>query len=212
MSGQEVQGQGRRGVALVVCAPSGAGKTTLVKRLLQEFSNFAYSVSYTTRAPREGEVDGQDYHFVDTDRFEALAKQGFFAEWANVHGNLYGTPLAAVQQNLDQGSDMLFDVDVQGARQLKDSLQATFVFILPPSRAELEARLGGRGTDTDEVVATRLKNAARELREARWFDFWVINDVLDTAYHELRCIYLSAACRPQAHPGFLDDMLRQWQI
>ena len=201
----------RRGVALVICAPSGAGKTTLVKRLLAEFDTFAYSVSYTTRAPRAKEVDGLDYHFVNRERFEELASQGFFAEWANVHGNLYGTPLEAIQQHLQAGRDVLFDLDVQGARQLKDGeLPASFVFILPPSKQALTDRLHKRGTDSLEVISRRLENARAELDEAHWFDSLVVNDDLDLAYRELRCIYMAATCHYGARKGILQKMLENW--
>lgn len=202
----------RKGVALVICAPSGAGKTTLVKRLLSEFDTFAYSISYTTRAPRGQEVDGQDYHFVDRAEFERLAKQGFFAEWAEVHGNLYGTPMRTVLMNLDAGHDVLFDVDVQGAKQLhQGELPLHFVFVLPPSLEELTRRLQQRGTDSAEVVARRLENAYGELREAGWFDSLVVNDDLDQAYGELRSIYLAAACSIESRKDILETLLESWQ-
>jgi len=138
----------REGIALVLSAPSGAGKTTLVKRLLAEFLHIGYSVSCTTRQPRQGEVDGKDYIFLSHEEFEQRRVQGYFAEWAEVHGNFYGTPLAPVKEKLHQGQDVLFDIDVQGAAQLKLSLsEATFAFILPPSLHELENRLRGRGLD-----------------------------------------------------------------
>ncbi len=201
----------RKGIALVVCAPSGAGKTTLVKQLLREFDRFAYSVSYTTRAPRHGEENGRDYHFVSREQFMSLEADGFFAEWAEVHGNMYGTPLAEVLEHLQSGRDVLFDVDVQGAKQLREtSLPLTFVFILPPSRVELENRLRGRGTDDPEVVNRRLHNAPSELAEAHWFDAWVINDTLERAYDELRAVYVAATCNPSARPHFLDEMLTNW--
>lgn len=202
----------RIGVPLVICAPSGAGKTTLIKRLLQEFNRFAYSVSYTTRLPRKGETHGQDYFFVSREDFVSLADKGFFAEWAEVHGNMYGTPLSGVQEHLAAGRDVLFDVDVQGARQLKEGeLPATFVFVLPPSGATLRARLESRGTDSPEIIAHRLNNAPEEIMEARWFDAWVINDDLDTAYDELRAIYMAATCKPRTRPGLVDKMLTEWQ-
>ncbi len=200
----------RRGVALVVCAPSGAGKTTLVRRLLSEFDRFAYSISCTTRAPRTGERDGRDYHFLPTDEFERLRDQGYFAEWAIVHGNYYGTPLAAVRGNLDAGRDMLFDIDVQGAAQLKETIDARFVFILPPSYDVLRQRLTSRGTDSPETIAKRLAAAAAELRQAHWFDALVINDDLDQAYDELRAVYLAATLAPGLDPEFLPHLLEHW--
>lgn len=194
----------RHGIALVISAPSGAGKTTLIARLREEFPHFGYSISCTTRAPREGERDGVDYHFLSRARFEELREDGHFAEWAEVHGNLYGTPLAPVREMLRQGRDVLFDIDVQGARQLKQSLdEAVFVFILPPSLAELERRLRGRGLDSEETIARRLRNARAELREATWYDYLVVNDDVDTACDQLRAAYLAATLRPVCRPDLV---------
>ena len=160
----------REGIALVLSAPSGAGKTTLVKRLLAEFPHIGYSVSCTTRQPRQGEVDGKDYIFLSHEEFEQRRVQGYFAEWAEVHGNFYGTPLAPVKEKLHQGQAVLFDIDVQGAAQLKLSLsEATFAFILPPSLHELENRLRGRGLDDEPTIARRLVNARSEILQARWY-------------------------------------------
>jgi guanylate kinase len=200
----------RRGIALVVCAPSGAGKTTLVKRLLAEFSDFAYSISYTTRAPRDGEINGRDYHFVDRETFIGLRNEDFFAEWAEVHGNFYGTPLGPVRELLAAGKDLLFDIDVQGARQLRGKLDGAHVFIFPPSRAALEQRLKGRGTDSSEVVARRLNNARAEIEAAADFDYWIVNDDLDLAYAHLRSAYLAAGLKPQQRPDLLAALLRGW--
>lgn len=181
----------REGIALVLSAPSGAGKTTLVKRLLAEFPHIGYSVSCTTRQPRQGEVDGKDYIFLSHEEFEQRRVQGYFAEWAEVHGNFYGTPLAPVKEKLHQGQDVLFDIDVQGAAQLKLSLsEATFAFILPPSLHELENRLRGRGLDDEPTIARRLVNARSEILQARWYDSVIVNDNLDQAYDTLRAVYV----------------------
>lgn len=191
----------RNGVVLVVCAPSGTGKTTLVKRLLQEFPHFGYSVSCTTRSPRPGETDGVDYHFLSGEEFERRRAQGYFAEWAEVYGNFYGTPLPPTLGMLEQGKDVLFEIDVQGAAQLRLTLPAgKYVFILPPSMSVLEERLRGRGSDDEATIARRLANAAREMREAHWFDAWIVNDVLDTAYDELRAAYIAATLAPRLRP------------
>lgn len=191
----------RNGVVLVVCAPSGTGKTTLVKRLLQEFPHFGYSVSCTTRSPRPGETDGVDYHFLSGEEFEQRRAQGYFAEWAEVYGNFYGTPLPPTLGMLEQGKDVLFEIDVQGAAQLRLTLPAgKYVFILPPSLSVLEERLRGRGSDDEATIARRLANAAREMREAHWFDAWIVNDVLDTAYDELRAAYIAATLAPRLRP------------
>ncbi len=204
-------GRERSGIVLVLCAPSGTGKTTLTRRLLTEFPRFAFSVSYTTRKPRNGEVDGKDYHFVTVEAFLRLRDAGFFAEWAEVHGNFYGTPLKATLDLLDEGRDVLFDIDVQGARQLRASLQrGRYVFIMPPSRDELEHRLRARGTDDEETIVRRLANAAKELREARRFDAWIVNDDLERAYDELRAAYIEETLSPECRSAFLDGLLQGW--
>ena len=143
----------REGIALVLSAPSGAGKTTLVKRLLAEFPHIGYSVSCTTRQPRQGEVDGKDYIFLSHEEFELRRSQKYFAEWAEVHGNYYGTPLGPVKDRLHQGQDVLFDIDVQGAAQLKLTLEeATFAFILPPSLQSLKTACAGAALTTSRPL------------------------------------------------------------
>ncbi|MDE5879296.1 MAG: guanylate kinase, partial [Desulfovibrio sp.] len=171
------------------------------RRLRAEFPGIGYSVSCTTRAPLAGEVDGRDYILLSRAAFEARRAAGAFAEWAEVHGNLYGTPLAPVQQMLAAGRDALFDIDVQGAAQLKLNLEgATFVFILPPSLEELERRLRLRGQDDEASMERRLANARRELREAPWYDALVVNDDLDAAYDRLRAAYIAATLAPARNP------------
>ncbi|MDE7240899.1 guanylate kinase [Desulfovibrio sp.] len=198
----------RQGIALVLSAPSGAGKTTLIRRLRAEFPAIGYSVSCTTRAPREGEVDGRDYIFLSRAAFEERRAGGAFAEWAEVHGNLYGTPLAPVREMLAQGRDALFDIDVQGAAQLKLNLEgACFIFILPPSMEELERRLRLRGQDDEAAIERRLANARRELREAPWYDALVVNDNLDAAYDRLRAAYVAATLAPARNPRLVGDLL-----
>ncbi len=190
----------RRGLPLVICAPSGAGKSTLVGRLTAEFP-MEFSISCTTRKPRGSEKDGVDYIFLDRETFIDRRGLGYFAEWAEVHGNFYGTPLKPVQDRLAQGKDMLFDIDVQGAAQLSLSLpEARFVFILPPSMEELERRLRGRGTDSEEAIRLRLSNARTEIMSSHWFDAIIINDDLDTAYDQLRSFYLASTLQPSLQP------------
>jgi guanylate kinase len=175
-----------------VSAPSGAGKTTLCKEIIDIFPDLRHSVSFTTRPARPGEIDGRDYHFVDKSRFEAMVASGEFAEWAEVHGNFYGTALSTLQDARDAGDDVLLDIDCQGARQLKESVdQAVFIFILPPDMGELERRLRGRGTDSDEVIQRRLKNASEEMLESSWYDYRVINDNISLALEQLKSIFRS---------------------
>ncbi|GAU07513.1 guanylate kinase [Desulfoplanes formicivorans] len=198
----------RTGLPLVISAPSGTGKSTLIARLRQEFPAFAFSISCTTRAPRPGEIHGKDYYFLDKKTFLQRRDNHFFAEWASVHGNLYGTPLEATQTILAQGKDIIFDIDVQGARQLKQTLpQSCFVFLFPPSLKALESRLVKRGTDSREVIAKRLANARDEINQCDLFEFWIINDDLDTAYEELRAVYLAARARAIHRPGLKQTLL-----
>ncbi len=201
----------RAGVALVLCAPSGTGKTTLARRLVAEFPCFTFSISATTRQPRPGEVDGKDYHFVNPEDFHALREKGHFAEWAEVHGNCYGTPLDATRGLLDSGRDVLFDIDVQGAAQLKRTLpQAWFVFLLPPSREALEKRLRGRETETEESIIKRMAAARQEMAQANWFDLWIINDDIEKAYADLKAAYRAACLAPDRRPEFVNSLLREW--
>ncbi len=191
----------RKGLPLVICAPSGAGKSTLISMLRREF-DLQFSISCTTRAPREGEQDGRDYFFIGKEDFEARREEGFFAEWAEVHGNYYGTPIGAVQQKLDEGCDIVFDIDVQGAAQLRLSLPlARFAFILPPSLEELERRLRLRGTESEASLQTRLSNARSEIMQCHWFDALIVNDDLEEAYAELRSFYAASTLSPKLCPG-----------
>ena len=200
----------RKGIALVLSAPSGAGKSTLTHKLLTEFPNFGYSISCTTRKPRAGEVDGRDYHFISHEEFERRRAANYFAEWAEVHGNYYGTPLEPLRAMLDSGQDVIFDIDVQGAAQMKLNLaEALFVFILPPSMTELENRLRSRGTDDEATISRRMANAAGEMREAHWYDALVVNDDLDRAYDELRAAYLAATLAPARNNGLVDAILER---
>ena len=172
----------RRGIPFVVSAPSGTGKTTVCHRLVSADAGLGLSVSHTTRSPRPAERDGVDYHFVSRERFERLVAEGAFLRHAEYRGNLYGTSRAAVEAPLAAGRDLLLEIEVQGARQLRTRLpEARFVFLLPPSRAELEHRLRARGTESDEVIARRLDVAAQELPEVLRYDYAVVNDVLDAA-------------------------------
>ena len=201
----------RTGVALVICAPSGTGKTTLIKRLVAEFPRFSFSVSCTTREPRPGEAQGKDYDFLTKEEFIMRRDAGYFAEWAKVHDNYYGTPLMATRELLANGRDVLFDIDVQGASQLRRTIPgARLIFILPPSRAELERRLKDRRTETQESLEKRLAIASRELIQAHWFNLWIVNNNLEQAWEELRAAYIAATLSPVLQTVFLDDLLKEW--
>ncbi len=190
----------QQGSLFIVAAPSGGGKTTLIKRVMEGMAAQGraahFSVSHTTRPPRPGEVDGVDYHFVDRAEFEAMMARGEFLEHAEVHGNLYGTSRRAVAEKLSQGCDVFLDIDVQGARQVRAVAPAAVsVFVLPPSRAELERRLRDRRQDDEAVVALRMRNAVNEMRFWHEFDYVIINDCLEEAARSLACIVAASRCR-----------------
>lgn len=173
----------------IVAAPSGAGKTTLVRRLLAEDSAIRLSISYTTRTPRTGEENGREYHFVDVATFKQMIAQGDFLEWAEVHGNFYGTSKSWISSEMAAGRDVLLEIDWQGAQQVRQHFpQAIGVFILPPSLEVLAQRLHGRGTDAEEVIARRLAAAGEEMRHVGEFDYVIINDDLEQALADLLAV------------------------
>jgi len=177
------------GKLYVMAAPSGAGKTTLVRLLLDSEPGVHLSISYTTRGPRPGEADGREYHFVDVATFRAMMARGDFLEWAEVHGNFYGTSKVWIADHLAAGHDVLLEIDWQGAQQVRAVFpQAIGVFILPPSMEELTRRLTGRGTDSTEVVERRLAAAQAEMRHVGEFDYVIINDGLEQALDDLRAV------------------------
>ena len=177
------------GNLFAVAAPSGTGKSSLVKALLELDSHLVVSVSHTTRKPRGQDQDGREYHFVDEARFREMAGDGEFVEWAEVHGNLYGTSRAAIEERITHGHDVLLEIDCQGALQIKRLFaNAVLVFILPPSFDELLARLQRRGEDDAEVIARRMTDARHEVSQARHFDFVIINSLFETALFDLKAI------------------------
>jgi len=186
----------RKPSVIVVSAPSGAGKTTVLDRLLREMPGLRFSISHTTRPPRGHEKDGVEYHFVDRPTFEALRDQGQLLEWAEVHGNLYGTGLEEERRARADGVDLLLDVDVQGAAQVRKKLpDAVTVFILPPSYEVLARRLKGRGEDDDATMKLRLAAAGREIQAFRDYDFAIVNDDLDASVEALKSIVRAGRCR-----------------
>jgi guanylate kinase len=184
-------GRERRGLMLVISSPSGAGKTALSRRLMQDFPDLTLSISATTRAPRPGEQDGREYHFVTAERFEEMAQGQQFLEYAVVHANRYGTPRAPVMAQLEQGRDVLFDIDWQGAMSIAAGAPGDVarVFILPPSMAELARRLHTRAQDSEAVIARRLDGAKAEIRMWGEYDYAVLNDDFERAYADLVAIY-----------------------
>lgn len=189
----------RKGLIFVVSAPSGAGKTSLCKRVVELYPDMRYSISHTTRAPRGNEMDGVDYHFVSEDSFVKMAENNEFVEWAVVHGNRYGTAEASIKKCEDEGIDVILDIDVQGARQIRQRLgRGVYIFILPPSPEELEKRLRGRGTDGEDVINNRLLNAREEIDQISHYDYVIVNDLFDDAIERLRSIILAERCSREA--------------
>ena len=200
------------GNLFIICAPSGAGKTSLVNALLEREPDIELSISYTTRPPRPGETDGRTYHFVTREQFLDMAGRGEFLEHAEVHGNFYGTSHATVQSLLDAGRDVLLEIDWQGAAQIRKAKpDCVSVFILPPSRAELERRLRGRGSDAPEVIERRLLNSREEIAHAHEFDFIVVNDGFDDALADLQAIVRAVRHRSQLqwqrHEALIAELL-----
>ena len=188
----------RRGVLLIVASPSGAGKTSLCRRLMADHGGLELSVSMTTRGIRPGEVAARDYHFVERAEFERMIAQDAFLEWADVHGNLYGSPRAPIDRALAEGRDVLFDIDWQGARDIAEKCpdDAVRVFILPPSLEELRRRLVTRSQDADDVIERRIANAKGEIEHCDDFDYVLVNDDFDGSYAELAHIYhAERSCR-----------------
>ena len=184
-------------ILLIVSSPSGAGKTTLCRKLLAEFDDIRFSISHTTRPPRPGEVDGVDYNFVDKDTFEQMVDDELFIEWANVHGNRYGTAHAEIRAAATEGVDLIFDIDYQGARQIVEQYpEAVSIFVLPPSIDELRRRLSSRGTESPESLERRFKAALGEIAQHAQFDYLLLNDDAEIAYTDrLRAILLAERAR-----------------
>jgi guanylate kinase len=194
---------------VVLSAPSGAGKTTIARALVRGEEDFAFSVSVTTRTRRRGEEDGRDYWFVSDSEFRTMAARGDLAEWAVVHGELYGTPKEGLVRAAEAGRHVILDIDVQGARQIREAVpEALLLFILPPSVEELFRRLSGRGTESEETLRRRLNTALGELTAADDFDFFVINDDLEQAIGEVRAIARTGRPPPGGCSGTLEDARR----
>jgi guanylate kinase len=196
----------KEGILFVISAPSGTGKTSLCKEIIDFFPELRHSVSFTTRPQRRGERDGVDYHFVTPDVFTAMVEEGAFAEWAEVHGNRYGTAIATLQASSLAGVDILLDIDCQGAAQLKKNFQhGVFIFILPPGYDELRRRLQQRNTDTVTVIEQRLVNARSEIAQSVWYDYLVVNDDFQVALGQLKAIIAAEHSRtPRVLPGIRD--------
>jgi guanylate kinase len=193
----------RRGLMLVLSSPSGAGKTTLSRRLLAADPSVTLSISVTTRPPRPGEVDGRDYHFIDAARFEAMAARGDLLEWARVFDHCYGTPRRPAQAALEAGRDVLFDIDWQGTQQLREKVRSDLVsvFVLPPSIEELEKRLKSRAQDPDDVIRRRMTKATEEMSHWAEYDYVVVNTDVDRAFADVRSILAAERLKRERQTG-----------
>ena len=201
-----------KGAIFVVSAPSGAGKTSLVKRIISDVPDIAVAVSHTTRPKRDGDVDGKDYHFVDRAEFEAMIAAGAFVEHADVFGNYYGTSHQAIEACQAQGDDVILEIDWQGAKQVRARLKDTIaVFIVPPSKESLLARLRGRGTDSDEVIARRTAEAVEEMRHLGEADYLLVNDDFEVAFANFAAIITAARLRTsrqvRRHQSMIDELI-----
>ncbi len=184
------------GNLIILSGPSAVGKGTVLKALLEDYNNICYSVSATTRQPRLGEVDGKNYFFMSQLGFKKLIEEDEFIEWAEVHNNYYGTPRKYVQETLETGKDVILEIDIQGARQVKETFpEGVFVFLAPPSLEELKARIYKRGTETEAAIKTRMNNASKELEEIKSYDYLIINDQVDNAVNKLKSIIIAERCK-----------------
>jgi guanylate kinase len=188
--------KGGRGIIFVVSAPSGAGKTTLWKEVLSRVSGLSLSVSYTTRAPRPGEREGKDYFFISREGFLDMVREGKFIEWAEVYGDLYGTPMSNLEK-LKTGEDLILEIDTQGAKTIKGELkqEGVLIFIIPPSNEVLRERLMARDGDSKEAIKARLQNAKKELDQATWYDYIVLNEEIEEAVKALISIIIAERCK-----------------
>ena len=199
------------GSLFVVSSPSGGGKGTLIQRVLKQLPDVSYSVSYTTRPPRNGEVEGREYFFVTPERFEAMITAGEFLEWANVYGRLYGTSRSQVSREVCEGRDIILEVDVQGADSVRRLLpDAVSIFILPPSLGVLRQRLLTRGTDSDAELEVRLRNAPKELEAYKDFDYVIINGEVERAAGELACVIAAERARRQRQELRIKSMVKSF--
>jgi guanylate kinase len=196
----------RRGLMFILSSPSGAGKTTIARKLLAAEPELGMSVSATTRPMRPGEVDGRDYHFISQDAFDRKVEEGEFYEWARVFGNCYGTPKGEIRAGLKQGRDYLFDIDWQGTQQLHQKAESDVVcvFILPPSLEELRRRLEGRGTDSEAVISARMARAQAEISHWDAYDYVVVNDDVDACFGKVREILAAERMRRKRQTGLID--------
>ena len=200
-----------RGLVFIISAPSGTGKTTLVKEVIQQLPGLQFSVSFTTRLPRPNEREGEDYHFVSHAAFQRMVEKNEFLEWAEVLGNRYGTPRPDLKKLESEGIDLILDVDTQGAKKaMKEIEQPLLIYLLPPSLKVLRERLLNRGVDSLEMVKFRLSNARRDIEEAYWYHYVIVNDRIGDAIEKLKSIIISERCRRNKNL-IIEENKRQWE-
>jgi guanylate kinase len=198
------------GLIFVISAPSGTGKTTLVRRVMEQLPNLHFSVSYTTRSPRSNEREGEDYHFVSPSVFQKMVERDEFMEWAEVLGNRYGTALTSVKDFISKGKDLILDIDSQGAKKVKEKVDRTvLIYILPPSPEALRERLVKRGLDSPEMIRLRLAGAYRDIEEAHWYEYVIVNERIEEAVEQLKAIIIAERCR-KVKVSILEEKKREW--
>ncbi len=200
------------GLVFIVSAPSGAGKTTLIRKVMEQMGGLRFSVSYTTRPPRANEEEGRDYHFVTPALFQKMVERGEFLEWAEVLGNSYGTRRPNLEGLNSEGIDLFLDIDIQGAKKVLQQVgQAVSVFILPPSPEVLRERLVRRGLDAPEIIERRLANAKKEIEEAHWYHYVILNGEIEDAVEALKAIILAERCRKEKRSIF-GEKIKEWEV
>ena len=199
----------RKGLLMVVSGPSGTGKGTVCSELLSQAQDLAYSISATTRQPRAGEVDGKNYYFMDKTDFEQKIAEGGFLEYANVYGNYYGTPLGKIEERLAKGEDILLEIDTQGALNvMKKCPDGLFIFLVPPSLAELERRIRGRGSETEESLQKRMGSACKEIEDGRKYSYVVVNDTVKHAVQRILAIRAAEHCRVDRNQEIFEELAK----
>jgi guanylate kinase len=201
----------RKGLIFIISAPSGAGKTTLVRGVMEQLPDLRFSVSYTTRSARANEREGEDYYFVSPLVFQKMVERGEFLEWAEVLDNRYGTALASVNHLASKGMDLILDIDTQGAKKVKEKMEQTvLIYILPPSLEALRERLVKRGLDSPEMIQLRLASARRDIEEAHWYHYLIVNERIGDAIEKLKAIIIAERCR-KVKDSILKEKKREWE-
>jgi guanylate kinase len=199
------------GLIFIISAPSGAGKTTLLRRVMEELPGLRFSVSYTTRSPRANEREGEDYHFISPSIFQKMVERNEFLEWAEVLGNRYGTARENLSLLKSEGVDLILDIDTQGAKRVVEQIEpAILIYVLPPSLESLQERLTKRGFDSPERIRFRLANAKRDMEEARWYHYVILNDRIEETGEMLKAIIMAERCRKNKN-ALLEEKMKQWE-